>query len=169
MRFVDELKQAYENEKKRIEEQAIAQQNRELETFSAEVYEVIRSDSMHKAKTGRTHTEGFVAVDHHGLRSDPQHYENLPTVARLDSDGLFTWNDGGECSALTTTEKYCDEIIEAVSELLRKDGFVNFTLSRCPCYQKKKVYRKHFLSPDTTELIDTNNFLGYIINYSLSW
>lgn len=132
------------------------------------MHEIIRKDSMDKAKIGRTHAEGFVAEGDScslGLR----HYENLPIVGRRDSEGDFTWNDGGKCSAITTNEEFCEKIIAMVSDSLRKDGFVNFTLSRCPCHQKKWVRRKHFLSPDTTELIDTNNFLGYIIKYSVSW
>ena len=167
MSFIDELKHAHENEKKRLEEERAVAHQKVLEECSTEVHEVIRKDSMSKAKTGRTHAEGYVATNRYdfGLRS----YEKPPVVGRRDSEDNFTWNDGGECSAITPNGEFCDKVIVMVSDSLRKDGFVNFTLSRCPCYQKKKVRRKHFLSPDTTELIDTNNFLGYIIQYSVSW
>lgn len=170
MSFVDELKQAHENEKKRLkelEEQAVAHEKKVFEDKSSRVHKLIQQDSMDKAKIGRTHTEGFVASsDHTVIRYS---YEKPLIVGRRDSEGDFTWNDGGQCDAFATNGEFCDKIIAMVSDSLRKDGFVNFTLSRCPCYQKKKVRRKHFLSPYTTELIDTNNFLGYIIQYSVSW
>lgn len=165
MNFVDELKQAHEIEKKRLEEK----RKKELEDISARAHEAIQGACMRNAAAyDRTHIEGFVA-----LAGSPGYwlecYEKPPIVGRRDADGNFTWNDGGVCSVISTDGEYCDAVIAMVSDLLRKDGFVNFTLSQCPCYQKKWVRRKHFLSPDTTELIDTNNFLGYIIKYSVSW
>jgi len=136
MSFVDELKQAHGIENKRSEEQAIAQKNKDLEEYSTKVHEIIRNDSMGKAKIGRTHTEGYVARgESWNLDLALQHYENLPIVGRRDSEGAL-WNDGGECSAVTINGEFCDEIIAMASDLLRKDGFVNFTLSRCPCHQK---------------------------------